>query len=332
MEPISTAVIAMSAGKAIGSYLMGKGSDQALKQASFKAKVKKIIRRDKKYIQRKFSNLKYREYPIEEFFLEKIFQDQFFLYPFDTCPQDKSDELYKRFQEYVLAKGMDLSSIYEDENFRTLLEDCVGYHNTLVHQTMLDPSQRLLEKDIKEYMAATGYAGHTLDPMAEALADNPDLEYTHRQTDGILRALRMDLRFHRLSLVMCTIGLMVIAPIVVALYANYNSEHIALIAAALCIVAGVSVLLFEVVAGWKIIYCEKTIKKYTEALWQKNFERYSDIIEHRSLLDDSLDGYRQDLADKWRDLWERERWMDSKERILREREKHLQEQEEMLNK
>ena len=186
-------------------YLMGKGSDQALKQASFKAKVKKIIRRDKKYIQRKFSNLKYREYPIEEFFLEKIFQDQFFLYPFDTCPQDKSDELYKRFQEYVLAKGMDLSSIYEDENFRTLLEDCVGYHNTLVHQTMLDPSQRLLEKDIKEYMAATGYAGHTLDPMAEALADNPDLEYTHRQTDGILRALRMDLRFHRLSLVMCTI-------------------------------------------------------------------------------------------------------------------------------
>ena len=112
MEPVSTTVIAMSVGKAIGGYLMGKGSDHALKQASFKAKVKRIIRRDRKYIRRKFSDIKYREYPIEEFFLEKIFQDQDFLYPFDTFPQDKSNELYQRFQEYVLAKGMDLSSIY----------------------------------------------------------------------------------------------------------------------------------------------------------------------------------------------------------------------------
>lgn len=332
MEPVSTTVIAMSVGKAIGGYLVEKGSDQGLKQASFKAKVKKIIRRDKKYIRHKFSNLKYREYPIEDFFLEKIFQDQFFLYPFDACPQDKSDKLYERFQEYILAKGMDPSSIYEDENFRALLEDCVGYHNTLVHQTMLDPSQRLLEKDIKEYMTATGYAGHTLDPMAEALADNPDLEYTHRQIDGILRALRMDLKFYRLVLVMCTIGLMVIAPVVVALYANYNSEHIAMIAAALCVVAGVSILLFEVVALRKEIYYEKTIEKYTEVLWQKNFERYSNIIEHRPLLDDSLDEYRQELADRWRSLWEREHWMDAKERVLKEREKRLQEQEEIANK
>jgi len=135
---------------------------------------------------------------------------------------------------------------------------------------------------------------------------NRDLEYTHRQIDGILRALRMDLRFYRLALVMCTIGLMVIAPIIVALYANYNSVHIAMIAATLCIVAGVSILLFEVVAWWKVLYCEKAIKKYTEALWQKNFERYSDIIEHRPLLDDNLDEYRQQLT-AWREsLWERE--------------------------
>lgn len=66
-----------------------------------------------------------------------------------------------------------------------------------------------------------------------------------------------------------------------------------------------------------------------EVLWQKNFERYSNIIEHRSLLDDSLDGYRQELADRWRSLWEREHWMDAKERILKEREKRLQEQEEI---
>ena len=213
-----------------------------------------------------------------------------------------------------------------------MLEDCVDYHNTLVHQTILDPSQRLLGKDMKEYMAATGYAGHTLDPMAEALADNPALEYTHRQIEGILRALRMDLRFYRFALIMCTIGLMVIAPVVVALYANYKSVHIAMIAAALCVVARFSILLFEVVAWWKVIYCEKTIKKYTEALWQENFGRYSNIIERGSLLDDSLDRCWQDLADRMSSLREREYWIDSKERGLKEREKQLHKREEALNK
>lgn len=201
---------------------------------------------------------------------------------------------------------MDLSSIHEDENFRPMLEDCVNYHNILVHQIMLDPSQRLLEKDMKEYMKATGYAGHTLDSMAVALGDNPDLEYVHRQVDGILRALRMDLRFYRLALAICTIGLMIIAPIVVALYANYKSVHIAMIAATLCVVAGISILIFEVLAFGKVIYCEKTIKKYTEALWQKNFGRYSNIIEQDRLADDKLDDYRQYLTNWIRSLRERE--------------------------
>lgn len=48
MEPVSTTVIAVSVGKTIGDYLVSKGSDQALKQASFKEKVKRIIRQDKK--------------------------------------------------------------------------------------------------------------------------------------------------------------------------------------------------------------------------------------------------------------------------------------------
>lgn len=328
MYLLFTHTIATSIGKAVGSYLMGKGADYALEQASFKAKIKRIIRQDKKYIRQKFSDLKYREYPIEEFFLERIFQDQYFLYTFDTFPVDKSEELYKRFQNYVLGKGMDFRSIREDENFRPMLEDCVNNHNVLVHRIMLDPSQQLLEKDMKEYMTATGYTGHTLDPMAVALGDNPELEYVHRQIDGILRALRMDLRFYRLALVMCTISLMVIAPVVVALYANYRSVHIAMIAAALCIVTGISILLFDVLAGTKIIYCEKTIKKYTEALWQKNFERYSNIIQNERLLDDGLDNYRQYLSEVRYSLWERENWLDAKERSLREKEKQLQKQED----
>lgn len=328
MDLLVMSTIAIPVGKAIGGYLMGKGGDYALEQASFKAKIKKIIRKDKKYIRHKFSDLKYREYPIEDFFLENIFQDQYFLYTFDSFPKEKSDKLYERFQGYVLGKDMDVSSICEDENFRSMIEDCVNYHNILVHQIMLNPSQRLLEKDMKEYMTATGYVGHTLDPTAVALGDNPDLEYVHRQVDGILHALRMDLRFYRLALVMCTIGLMVIAPVMVALYANYKSVHIAMIAAALCIVAGISILFFEVMAWEKVIYCEKTIKMYTDALWRKNFERYSNIIEHNSLIDDNLSDYRQHLSNISYSLWERERWLDAKERRLREKEKQMQEQKD----
>ena len=274
-----------------------------------------------------FRDLKYREYPIEEFFMEKIFQDQYFLYPFDVFPQDKSDKLYEKFQKYILSKGMDCEPIDTDEHFRPMLEDCVNYHNTRVHKVMLDPSQRLFEKDMKEYMAATGYAGHTLDSMAEALVNNPDLDYTHRQIDGILRALRMDLRFYRLALIICTIGLMVIAPVVVALYANYTSEHIAIIAAAMCAVAWASILIFEVVALWKVIYCEIAIKKHTEELWRKNFECYSNIIEHRPFLDDRLDRYGQELYDRWRTLQEKEHWLDG--RVKNYAQKDLQSPEGM---
>lgn len=328
MALLFTHVIMAPIYEAIGSYLMGKGGDYVLNQASFKAKVRKIIRKDKKYIKNKFSDLKYMEYPIEEFFLEKIFPDQHFLYPFDTFPKDKSDELYNRFQQYVVDKGMEFSSIREDEDFRAMLEDCVNNHNKFVHQIMLDPSQQLLEKDMKEYMTATGYAGHTLDPTAVALEDNPDLEYVHRQIDGILRTLRMDLRFYRSVLVMCTIGLMVITPVVVALYSKYKSEHIAIIAAALCIVTGISILLFEVVAGWKVIYCEKTIKKYTEALWQRNFERYSNMMQHKALVDFDLDVYKQHLINVRDSLWAREQWLDEREKNLREKEKQLRKQED----
>lgn len=319
-------LVAIPIGKAVGSYFMGKGGDYVLEQASFKRKIKRIIKLDKKYIRRKFSSIYYKEYPIEKFLLEEIFQDQDFLYPFNTFPSQKSDDLYERFRKYISGKGMDFDPINEDEDFRPMLEDCVDYHNTLVHQVILDPSQRLLEKDLKEHITATGYAGHTLDSTADILSDNSGFEYAHRQVDSILQTLRMDLRFYRLVLVMCTIGLMIISPIIVALYANYSSIQIAMIAAALCSVTALSIFTFEIMAVRKVIYCEKAIKKYTELLWEVNSSSYTHMMQATCVFEENTRGYRDYLSQLRRQLWEREDELDAKEKELCEREKQLHEQ------
>lgn len=322
MEPVTTTVLAIGIGKTIITYLMGKGGDFALEQASFKRKVRKIIQKDKKYIRRIFANIKYREYPIEDFLLEKAFQLPEFLYPFGIFPPDKSNKLYKMFCDYVLEKEMVLDPIEEDTDFRPMLEDCVNHHNELVHQIILSPSQRLMEKDMKEFMTFTGYAGHTLDSTAETLEENQALEYAHRQIDGILRALRMDLRFYRFAILMCTIGLMVLAPVVVALYAKYVSQSIAVVSATVCFVIVVLILFFDMAALGKAIQCEKAIHKYTNALWEKNFSRYSRLLD-----DYNLDAYRFHLRRVEEHLNKTEKLLDERERYLDEREALLDERD-----
>ena len=110
---------------------------------------------------------------------------------------------------------------------------------------------------------------------------------------------------------------MVIVPVIVALYANYKSVYIAMIAAALCIVARVSIFIFEIVTWRKTIYCKKFIKKYTEALWQLNFDRYSYIIRRQPFLDGDPDEY-------WRLLEYEGRWLRMREQSLEEKETELE--------
>lgn len=312
---------------AISSYIMGKGGDALIDRASLKRKVRGLAKKEKKYIRNVFKKSKYIEYPVEQFFFEKVFSTGKYLYPFETIPKDKSQELYEEFRDYVLKSGMDPSTVDEDEDFKSMLEGCVENHNVLVRQTIWSPAIQLAVKDIKDYMTATGFVGNTLDSDAEVLSDNAALEYTHRQINGVLHALRMDLRFYRLMLIVCTIGLMVVAPTFVALYARYKSPTIAIIAAVLGVIALVAVLPFGVVTWRKILYCEKTIQKYTELLWENVYSEYSLQLRRSLWESESIDNYWPRLYSFQEFLDEKRNYLDRREARLDEREKRLQEQE-----
>lgn len=213
-----------------------------------------------------------------------------------------------------------------------MLEDCVQKHNVFVRQVVWSPAIQLAVKDIKDYMTSTGYVGPTLDPTAEALSENSTLDYTHRQVDGILRALRMDLRFYRLTLLMCTIGLIIIAPTFVALYSKYNSTYIAMIAAVLCLVAMVAVLPFAIVAWKKIIYNERLIQKYTEQLWERNFLKYSYQVDWRISSGEIIDNYWLNIEDYEEWLYRERIRLEKREKALEEREAQFQEQEKQRPK
>lgn len=320
MDPI-TATIVVGMCNAIGSYLLSKGGDIALERVMSKSKVRKIIKKDRKYIQKKFAGTKYTEYPIEAFLLEEVFQNPDFLYTFSSFPQNKRDGLFDEFCNYALSKGMEIQSIDKDNDFRRMLEDCVNYNNQLVHNTILSPSQRLMEKDLRENMSTImGYAGHTLDSAAETLEENPILEYTHRQIDGILRTLRMDLRFYRFVLLICTIGLMIMPLIVFAIYAKYHfdSESMILVSIIIC-VATFPVLLFGGICCNKAIHCERSIQIYTNELWKDNFSLYSHVLGKTMLEKEERLHYLQAK-------------LDIREDQLDEREKQLYEREDKLNK
>lgn len=283
MIPVAATALIEKIGPPIVECIFGKAGEAMLDRLSTRLAIKKIIRKDIKHIKEVFADKETSD-NIESFFLNEIFQDKQFLFPGESLPSDKRHLLVQRYEVFQYQESLDSEYISYNGEFEDQLVDCVDFHNNLVHKTLLSSSDQILLRGVQNKIDALGYTGRTLNPDTDLLSDNQNLAYTHQQVDGILHALRMDLKFYRLAFVICIIGVLALIPAAVVLASRDISAPATLSAAVLCILT-LSVLASACLRTlYKMRKCETMVTKYTDALWDVNFAVYREVLLKTGLL------------------------------------------------
>lgn len=266
-------------GKTLCDCGISKSFDLSVDGLAGAWKVWKVVSKDRKYIKQVFTKENYSKYFLEEFFFERIFRDIQFVYPGENLPVEKEDRLISEFSDHISSKlGKGTIPAEKDNEFRQDLVRCVNNHNQLIHEHLLSRTEKIVVREIKNKIDALGYAGHTLFAETDLLTSNPELEYTHQQVDGILRALRMDLKFYRLMLLLCVAGIFTLASLIVICYPKYR-----LTGAAGCFVALflATLIALAAIGSWllkKILSCEMRVTEYTDVVWKINISGYKALL------------------------------------------------------
>lgn len=287
---IITADIIQSVGVTVAEYAFGKAGDKLLDTFVGKHKISKILKDDRKFIKKQFEgihleSINFHEEDIVSFFFKNIFQDLIFLYPVSIIPQDQSQLLLERFFDYFTIKDNNKRS--STEVVRLKLDACINHHNELINKYILTESERIILKTIHRNQSdLLGYMGKTLDSSSELLFKNYNLDYSHKQIEAILHALRMDMRHYRLSLMFYSLALTIMAciaiimvPSIVKIGPHLNIGDgdlitVFLIPATTAFVISWVLLMLRLSAKKKLDKYEERISAYMDALWELHFESY----------------------------------------------------------
>lgn len=208
VSELITAEILQNIGLTVGQYIFGRASDTFLDSFTVKHKLKKFLKVDGKIIEQKFQGIERAEREkIKKFFFEDIFQDAIFLYPVSDLPRERFILLESRFHTYAQKANL--------ENYSTISVDdlvsCVVKHNELVNKYLLSKSELIMLKTIQRNQSdLLGYIGKTLNANSELQIENQTLDYTQKQIEGILHALRMDTKHYKLLMMLYSFGLLII--------------------------------------------------------------------------------------------------------------------------
>lgn len=285
LERIPTKVI-KDVSISVAEYFLGKSGDNFFDTFSARHKIKKILIEDKTYIKKQFKKFNIISPDIIETFLfEDIFQDSIFLYPVSSIPEDRAKLLWERFCIYIRENcDSDISSSLED--YRIALEECLNNHNKLIDKHLLSESDRIILKTIHRNQSDLfGYIGKTLDANSELQLESSILDYTHKQIEGILHALRMDMRHYKILLVLYSIGILVIEfvsiiilPKVIYALGSSIADYTAIVLAS--IIMMIIVFMFLLLLGLflstirNIKICENRISAWMSDLWELHFTCY----------------------------------------------------------
>lgn len=277
MELITTEVIEF-VGVAIAEYVFGKVGDCYFDSFLAKRKIKKILNEDKKFIDKQFDNLSDMDWDVHTFLFQDIFQDSLFLYPVSAIPEDRAKLLWERFCNYLKNKrdfANDNVSSLESE-FKLKLELCVNKHNELVSKNLLSESERIILKTMnRNQLDILGYIGKTLDSNSELQFENHKLDYAHKQLEGILHALRMDMRHYKFLLMIYSIGILMLGIVSVIMLPTIINAERNLISIISILVLIFILLLVPYSSALKNVHiCEKKISDYMELLWDLHFKSY----------------------------------------------------------
>lgn len=277
-------------GIAVSEYAFGRVGDHLFDTFSTKLKIKGILRKDEKFIERQFKNQKI-ELLIagKSFLFEEVFQDSIFLYPVSDIPESRSTLLWQRYCNYIQKNQYDLSLSLDDDTYKHKLVACVNNHNELVNKALLNDSERIILKTIDRNQSdLLGYIGKTLDANSNLQFENYNLDYAQKQIEGILHALRMDMRHYKLLLILYAIGILIITlttilvlPQITLLLDSLNENAFIAITPIMLIIAWLFALLlrlfFSTMKNVKMF--EEKISTYMDALWHLHFTSYSKQFE-----------------------------------------------------
>lgn len=272
-------------GLAIGQYIFGRLRDDYFDNLTEKRKLIKILNKDKENIKQRFQNILKNEKIeiINEFFFEDIFQDTMFLYPVSDLPSDRVDILKSRFLNYIKEIGWkDAPEISVSD-----LVACVNKHNELIDKYLLSDSERIMLKTIQRNQSdLLGYIGKTLDSNSELQIEDKNLDYSSKQIEGILHAMRMDMKHYKLLMMFYSLGILILITIAIVILpkiigASNDLQSIARGLIVICVffVFALFLLLFLFTLALKNVRIrEEKILKYMELLWQLHFSRYEKLL------------------------------------------------------
>lgn len=275
MVNIITATIIKNVGDTIAQYAFGKLGDKFCDTFSAKIKIKKILKEDKKFIEKQFEKRELETLHVEEFLFQEIFQDSKFLYPVSAIPEDRVELLWEMYCAYMMNKHDTHSE--NDVLFKSKLEKCVNKHNELVNTQYLSESDRIILKTMQRGQSdLLGYIGKTLDANSELQSNHAELDYTHKQIEGILHAFRMDMRHYKLLLMLNSVGIIIFAIISIIvlprIIENISTSNLLDFAFMPFILLFLTFLFCISLRNVK--NCENRIAKYMESLWEIHFANY----------------------------------------------------------
>lgn len=285
ISELITAEILKNVGLTIGQYIFGRVGDTYLDRFTAKRKLKRILKEDEKNIEQKFQeNVEDAEIEkIKKFFFEDIFQDVMFLYPVSDFPEEMSILLERRFHAYAAKTDWEIRSNISLSD----LVACVVKHNKLVNKYLLSDSERIMLKTIQRNQSdLLGYIGKTLDSNSELQIENQALDYTQKQIEGLLHAMRMDTKHYKLLMMIYSLGILVLITIAIItlpkiLKASDNFQSISsglVVVTIFFALAAVLLLSLFFLSLTNVKIREKRILEYMELLWQLHFERYKRIF------------------------------------------------------
>ena len=276
---ISSAIVVPIA-KTIGSFLFGRIGNGFVDNALIRSKTKKILAEDRKRIKSLYKSEPEKANFVEKFLFDDIFQDTAFLYPVSILPDDKVELAWDKFCKYREETGAECIQPGD----KTLLADCINNHNSLIGKYLLNNSDRLLlgilERDHSDMF---GYIGKTLNSDSDLQYSNDRLDYTHKQIEGVLHALRMDQRHYKILLALYSVGIVVLSivlalvlPSILPKLTWYNWQLILILM--LFLYAFLMLFVLFMKTYQRVAKYENRITEYMEELWTIHYNCYQSLF------------------------------------------------------
>lgn len=254
-----------------------------------KRKIKKILKQDKKNIEKFFKVKEYSDLYnlIEQFIMFEAFKEPEFYSPFRLISKQE-DELWHRFEMFIYNElGKEVTA----DNYKTNLIRCINNHNEAISKVMIDSGSvfqmKVNEKRYNSIHNLLNQIVDTLDVDTRLQEGNDELSFLVEQIESIMKSYRMDINwFRRMQIInvlftMTTLFLMVISvPVSLEYIGNRNAFPLMFI---YLIVILLIFLVIGIYLSKRLDKLEKTMEDVRQNLLKLHMDSYTKQMKQEKI-------------------------------------------------